>query len=382
MLNKNKLRYTLPVAVLAAGFSFITPVFAFTESELTVTAGNRIYRYYYPEIDTYYGEPYLKNLESVANGIYLDTLVRPCDATVAFYPDRKEKFAFTNEKTGREIDKEKLCSEIKNALKNGEKNVKAVFKEISPDKTVTDLKKETNKKSEFSTRYVFSSAERKSNIKLAASKITGTKLEAGKTFSFNATVGARTEANGFKLAKIIENNKFADGIGGGVCQVSTTVYNAAILAGMTATEFHNHSLLVSYVEPSFDAMVSSGFADLKFRNDSGGNIYISCAADDNHITVGFYGLYSDYKYKRISEVVETTEAEEDEIIFTEDIPEGTEQILINGKNGAKSVGYLDVYKCDKYIGRIKLRTDSYNPLRGVRLKGGKQPINPGFHIFS
>lgn len=94
------------------------------------------------------------------------------------------------------------------------------------------------------------------NIALAAEKINGCILADGEEFSFNGRVGARTESNGFLSAPIILEGDFVEGVGGGVCQASTTVYNAALLAGMEITEQHPHSLRVGYVEPSFDAMVS------------------------------------------------------------------------------------------------------------------------------
>ena len=108
-------------------------------------------------------------------------------------------------------------------------------------------------------------------------------------FSFNYTIGERTERRGYKKAKIIVGGEFVDGVGGGVCQVSTTLYNAVLLAGLKVVECHPHSLPVSYVEPSFDAMVNSGWADLKFINDTHNPVIIRARADGAKLTIQIFG---------------------------------------------------------------------------------------------
>ena len=117
-------------------------------------------------------------------------------------------------------------------------------------------------RAEFTTSYKTSSEGRKFNIAFGASKIDGFIVKSGGIFSFNEVVGQRSTKAGFKEAKIILDGDFVNGIGGGVCQLSTTVYNAALLADMEIIEVHSHSLQIAYVKPGFDAMVSSS-SDLK-----------------------------------------------------------------------------------------------------------------------
>ena len=155
------------------------------------------------------------------------------------------------------------------------------FYALSPEKIVTRAK--------FSTDYSTSSDERKHNVELAAKALDKTFIDVGGEFSFNATVGERSERRGYKNAKIIKEGEFADGVGGGVCQVSTTLYNALLLADIKITEFHPHSLAVSYVLPSFDAMVSYGYADLKAKNNTKNPIIIYTETDGNKITVKICG---------------------------------------------------------------------------------------------
>lgn len=107
----------------------------------------------------------------------------------------------------------------------------------------------------FSTYYGDSKQNRKDNVALACRKIDGTVLYPEDEFSFNDTVGARTMKNGFKSAYIIQNGEFVEGVGGGVCQVSSTLYNCALLCDLAITCVRAHSLPVGYVAPSFDALV-------------------------------------------------------------------------------------------------------------------------------
>ena len=115
-------------------------------------------------------------------------------------------------------------------------------------------------------------------------------------------MGARTEANGFKKAKIIEDGRFVYGTGGGVCQASTTLYNAALLAGLKVTEYHPHSLSVNYVRPSRDAMVSGSYSDLKFCNTTNCPVYIRVLTGLYYVRCEMYGLSDGAKYS-LSSVV-------------------------------------------------------------------------------
>ncbi|MBR1984094.1 MAG: VanW family protein [Clostridia bacterium] len=149
--------------------------------------------------------------------------------------------------------------------------------------------KELTLRASFYTSYPASTEERKNNIKVASKSLDNVFVDSNSEFSFNDTVGPRTVNRGYKTAKIIFGGQFVDGVGGGVCQVSTTLYNAVLLAGLLISEYHPHSLAVSYVAPSFDAMVNSGSADLKFINNTHNPIIIKSHADDASIKIEIYG---------------------------------------------------------------------------------------------
>lgn len=129
------------------------------------------------------------------------------------------------------------------------------------------------------------SVPRATNVELAASKINGTVVKPGKTFSYDKTVGPRTSANGFVEAPIYISGQHGVGIGGGICQVSSTLYTALVTAGIPATERHEHSLPVSYLPSGYDATVSSGVYDLKFKNTYDKPLHIYCSAKDGYLVI-------------------------------------------------------------------------------------------------
>lgn len=217
----------------------------------------------------------------------------------------------------------------------------------------------------FSTYYGESSLNRKHNVALACSFIDGTVLYPEEEFSFNAVVGERKEARGFKSAFIIKDGEFVEGTGGGVCQVSSTLYNAVLLADMTVTRVSPHSLSVSYVSPSFDAMVSSG-SDFRFVNTLSAPVTIKMSADGKYVKCDVYGV-AGRKIRRISETVETIP---NETVYVDDatMPSGTESVDTYGHAGLKSKGYLEYIEDGKVV-RTLIRSDTYAPQKRIILRG-------------
>lgn len=137
----------------------------------------------------------------------------------------------------------------------------------------------------FSTAYNVDNADRASNVALAAKTINGVVVEAGKEFSYNDTLGPTTKKNGYKMAKIIIKGKESKGYGGGVCQVSSTLYNAVKAAGLEVVERHAHTKPVAYVAEGNDAATSYGSLDFRFENNSDGSVKIVSEAKDGTVTV-------------------------------------------------------------------------------------------------
>jgi vancomycin resistance protein YoaR len=187
-------------------------------------------------------------------------------------------------------------------------------------------------------------------------------IQAFGEFSFNQTVGRRTAEAGFKQAKIIINGEYVLGVGGGVCQVSTTLYNAAIKAGLTVTEYHPHSLRVAYIAPSRDAMVSSA-SDLCFYNPHAFPVFLSAEVFEGGVRVIFFGKNEGYRYEMISNILEEIPPP------LPIVKEGEESGIIRSpKNGLRSELYLECYKGDVLLFRKRLRKDEYRPIQGIIAK--------------
>lgn len=326
-----------------------------------IIADDKRYVYFYPQI--FYnekGDSCLLDKEQIIKRIYLDLYVAPTNARLEFLPNAVKIFNLIPEKAGKAIDKSELDKKIELALFNGKNRVEIKSKPIKAPITVKEIEKQTFLRSTFSTFYGYSNENRKKNIFLATSFLNGLIIEPGESFSFNQVVGKRSEERGFLPAKIILEGKFIEGVGGGVCQVSTTIYNALLLAGLTPVESHNHSVRVDYVSPSFDAMVSDGLSDLKFKNELSFPVYIQGIANGQNLTFNVFGMQLECEYKLISKVIESLPAKT-QIIHTSD------PLLKNvtAKDGLKSEGYLYVYKQEKLILVKRLRRDIYKPIDGI-----------------
>lgn len=149
----------------------------------------------------------------------------------------------------------------------------------------------------FSTKYATSNADRTTNLRLAANKVNGTVLMPGETFSYNKVVGARTIAAGYKEAPVYENGKVVDGIGGGICQVSSTIYNAVVYANLDIVQRSNHQFVPSYVTASRDATVVYGSIDFQFKNNRDYPIKIVCSVSGGIASCQIFGLRQDNNYQ-------------------------------------------------------------------------------------
>lgn len=141
----------------------------------------------------------------------------------------------------------------------------------------------------YSTWFDVKNIERTENVRLSAEALDGVILTPGEELSFNNTVGERTSSAGYKEALIIVNDEFVPGLGGGVCQVSSTLYNAVVNANLEITERHPHSLEITYVPAGQDATVAYPFLDFKFKNNTSGLLLIRSAVQGNTLTFQLYG---------------------------------------------------------------------------------------------
>lgn len=317
----------------------------------------------------------MPGLKEIVDEIASDVFKAKKDSEVVFRPDGEKIFSVSEGSDGEELDRKALYDRIRAALGGG--TVEVPVNTVKAVSKAENLKK-TSLKAVFSTDYGSSTADRKSNVKLALSKFNGMVVAPGERVSFNDTVGERTAANGFKKAKIIVGGKYVDGVGGGVCQASTTLYNAALLAGLRIDEWHRHTLRSGYVKPSFDAMVNSNGADMVFTNDSGSPLYIRTVCDGSRATVYIYGEPNQYEIAREYKTVKTTPAKV--TVITDTDGKYADRVVYDDESfwlkaptdGVSTEGYL-VYKKDgRTVARKKIRKDTYQPVCGVKVVGAEK----------
>ena len=375
ILRKAKfyLLFFILVATFFATFCFSVN-YAFASSPiLTITAFDKEYCFYKYETSFYNGTRYLNDIDGVIDKIYLDTLIKPSNSIINFNPSNfSNPFSITESKSGRSIDKQQLKKDISFALNQNINLINCKTLTLNAEVTKQDNQNLICLRGEFSTDYSTSATSRKHNINLATKKINGIVLKSGEIFSFNQIVGERSEKNGFQNAKIIFNGEFVDGVGGGVCQVSTTLYNATLLSNLQVKEKHAHSLSVSYVAPSFDATVNSNSLDFKFINDTNSLIYIVSKSDGNTLSFKIYGEKNPYKIKRVSKINEKIQPLPCEYIKSDDLFIDEQKVLQYEKYGIKSQGVLEYFKDGKKIKEIIIRKDYYKPVNAKVLVGTKQ----------
>ena len=201
------------------------------------------------------------------------------------------------EETG--VDFQESVETVKQQIASEEKDEYHIpLKYTTANVTVEDLGYEAfpDKLGDFSTAYV-NNANRTTNLRLASDKINGVVLMPGEVFSYNSIVGERTIAAGYKNAAIYENGQVVDGLGGGICQVSSTLYNAVLYANLEVVERTNHMFLTTYVSGGRDATVAYGSLDFKFKNNRDYPVRIASSVQGGYCTVQIYGLKKEDDYQ-------------------------------------------------------------------------------------
>ena len=264
------------------------------------------------------------------------------------------------------------------AAGGGSRTATAVFGKAPPTLSYSDAKAlDITRRIGTYTTSVAGTSNRLTNVGLGSSLLNNSLIAPGKVFSVNATTGQRTAAKGFKMAPTIINGQLADSVGGGMCQVSTTVFNAAFEAGLQIVERHNHELYISHYPLGRDATVSYGSYDLKFRNDTSHWILLKTAFTGWSLTVS---LYSAPLHRR---VVASTSAWYDLVPFTVDkkdaptLAKGQTKVDTAGVGGMSIDCLRKVYGAD---GKLIWNDDFksvYSMVPEVLLVGTKAPKTSG-----
>ena len=248
-----------------------------------------------------------------------------------------EPYAVFADVTGVDFNMNYLLNSINEDRNAEEYSIDLVY--TYPDVTIQDLGQDAfpNLLGKYTTKYV-SNANRTTNLRLASNKIDGYVLMPGETFSYNQTVGKRTIAEGYKNAAIYENGEVTDGVGGGICQISSTLYNAIVAADLEIMERHNHTFVSTYVPAGQDATVAWGSLDFKFRNNRDYPIKISSNVSDGYATVKIYGLAREVEY---DQKLETTTIKN---TATSLVVDSYRVLRLNGNVVEKRRIFRDTYK--------------------------------------
>ena len=299
------------------------------------------------------------------------------DAQVEFTPEKSDRFTYTAGQNGVELDVAATTQQIQSAFSSASgtipfnATVQMVVNTTEPSKKLEDVKKNTTRIASFSTSFKGNDgAGRVHNLKKGVEKLHGVIVKPGREFSFNDTVGARTEKNGWeKAATIVYGNTFEDDYGGGICQVSTTLFVAVAKSGLRWTERTHHSFPSSYVPKGLDATVNYGSKDFRFVNNTDYPIYITStiSTSGKEMTVAIWGrpLPDGRTIRMRSETVRDFEPKDPELIENDTLRPGKKETIIKERKGYRVEVYRDTYEGDKVVDSEKVYTDEYPAVQGV-----------------
>lgn len=266
------------------------------------------------------------------------------------------------EAAGFKTDTATLAELIKNRLHQGSLQAITVpGRTLSPTITSKQLDPVRDLLAVYVTSFTPEPAARTHNIVLSALRVNNTLIMPNASFSLNKVVGERTAANGFQPAPVFQNGKTVTDLGGGLCQLASTIYNAAVAADLKITERQPHSMAVDYVDPGQDATVAWGQHDLKFVNTTGEPILVTARAQDGKLQVRIYGRAKDPS-KEVKLVTEKKViAPEVKIVTNQYLAPGKQVIRQKGSPGYEVKTYRVETKDGKEVNKTQVSADTYQP---------------------
>lgn len=279
-----------------------------------------------------------QNFRRVIEGMTADVTRPPVDAKYQIGDD--DLVEITPHQEGCQVDFEQLQAEVLGQLQRGDTRtpVGIPLIHIVPEHTTQDVEAMglTGLLAKFTTSYDPTAIDRSYNINVAAGALNNLLIAPGEIVSFNRIVGPRSSEAGYRTAPVIIENEFQEGLGGGVCQVSTTAYNTILLANLEILERKNHSLPVSYVPVGLDATVVYGAVDFKFRNNAKSYVYLKTETGNGRLTVKVFGDTREHPRIEvkswITETLDYRTIREDD----ENLEEGTEVVKQAGLRGYRA----------------------------------------------
>ena len=315
-------------------------------------------------LEIYEVEPGNIDIEKIYNEVYTE----PKDA---YYT--KDPFEIFPHVNGINFDKEAA----KKILEQDEEEYEIPLIITTPKITTNKIGTEAfpDMLSTFSTRYDASNTPRTTNLKLAMQKLNGVVVSPGETFSYNKTLGKRTAEAGYKEAGGFAGGKVVQTLAGGICQISSTLYDAVVYANLDIVERHNHMFLAGYVGAGKDATVVYGTYDFKFKNTRKYPIMIKTSIGSGVAQISIYGVKEEVEYeveissKILSYIPYKVVYETDNSLAS-----GKEKVAQNGMNGCKSITYKILKLNGAQVSSTVLSTDTYDPMNKIIKRGPSKTI--------
>ena len=307
--------------------------------------------------------------------------VKAKNSSISEYDAASDKFLFTDGTPGKAVDQEKLAADLVEAVTSGNYDavIQAEVNETAPELSEADAREQYQRLSTFTTETT-ANEKRNTNVKLAAQAINGTIVQPGEEFSFNKVVGPRTAEKGYQEAAAYSGGEVVQEPGGGVCQVSSTMYRVAFQSGMQITYRRSHTFEPNYVTPGQDAAISWDIPDFRFINTSKAAIGIRANYSNRKMTVSFYGvpvLEEGITWSLESE--KTDELPPPEPTYVEDptLDPGTEVTQKAATNGSRWVTYKIVSKNGTVIEKTEDHAKTYKGHAAViRRNTGTVKVSP------
>lgn len=310
------------------------------------------------DIVTTVKEPDSIDIGAIRNEIYK----QPIDA---YYT--KEPFVVHPHEDG--VDLKNSIEEVKAMLQEDKEEYVIPLKITKPQVTTNMIGTEAfpDLISSFSTKYNASNKNRTTNLILASNKVNGTVLMPGEVFSYNTVVGERTIAAGYKEAAIYSNGEVTDGLGGGICQISTTLYNAVVYANLEIVERRNHMFIPSYAGAGRDATVVYGSTDFKFKNNRNYPIKIMSYVDGGIAKFEIFGLRQENEYEvEIKTKITGSIPYSVQYVSRQGVAAG--KVIQKGVNGTKSETYKILKQNGQVVSTELLSKDTYKAMNKLIAK--------------
>ncbi|MDR2514318.1 MAG: VanW family protein [Christensenellaceae bacterium] len=310
----------------------------------------------------------------------------PVDAKIQSFDPAKKVFVAESGKSGLALERESLKALVEYALASGEFDlpIQAVLKEMKPAISASEIESAVLLK-KFSTTFK-SSTNRNENIRLCSTALSGYVVLPGEEFSINQITGERTPAKGYREAKVIKNGVYVEEPGGGVCQVSSTLFNAVIRAGLKVTERHNHTIKSTYVPESEDAAIDYPSKDFRFVNTSTGPVAVVFGMDmeGKKLTASLYGtaplLAETESIELVTELISETPQPENQYKENPALAYGEEILVTEGRSGAKYRTFIVKKRDGAELSRELLHTSNYPAKASVYERNSSALPGPGNYV--